>query len=196
MVNIKEEYLKCRKIGNFKSVTHNSMSLIMEKYSVRKMIEIGLYKSRAAKQLLRRYDYLIDEYWGVDFFLEQEWSKGRGLYQKEWDELYGWACYFMTFFKSFKVLKMSSKEASTHFHKRTEFPRWVPFDMVYIDAAHTYDDVKEDIGLWIDLIKPGGVISGHDYGQWRHPEVESAVNDVLGKENIQTLPGWVWYYEV
>ncbi len=179
----------------FRTTAHSSMAVLIEKYSVKKMAEIGLYKCRAAKEILRKYDHVIDEYWGIDFYLEQDWSIARGLHQKEWDDLYGWACYFMMFFKSFRVLKMSSKEASEHFKSRKKFPDWVPFDMVYIDAAHNYDSVIEDIESWIDLIKPGGIISGHDYSQ-RKPEVEKAVNDTLGKENIKTLPGYVWYMEI
>jgi len=189
-----DKYESIRK--KFRSTTHGSMAVLIEKYSVKKMAEIGLYKCRAVKDLLRKYDNILDEYWGIDFFLEQDWSKERGLYQKEWDDLYGWACHFMMFFKSFRVLKMSSREASDLFGKRKSFPDWRPFDMVFIDAAHDKYSVKKDIELWIGLIKPGGIISGHDYGQGRHPETESAVNELLGKENIKTLPGYVWYMEI
>jgi hypothetical protein len=37
------------------------------------------------------------------------------------------------------------------------------FDCVYIDANHDYDSVKEDILSWINKIKKGGILSGHDY---------------------------------
>ena len=100
------------------------------------------------------------------------------------------------FFKKFKVLRMSSKEASDLFKKRAEFSDWKPLDMVYIDAAHDYENVTNDIKLWIDLIKPGGVISGHDYEQRRHPEATVAVDEYFGKENIEILPGHVWYHEI
>jgi len=198
-MNIKEQYVEAGKKRNNKrsgARPHNSISLLMEEYSVTRFVEVGLYKCKAAKYILRRYDHLLDEYWGIDFFLEQDWSKKRGLYQKEWDDLYGWASYFSMFFKSFKVLRMSSKEAADLFKKRAEFSNWKPFDMVYIDAAHDYNSLTEDIKLWIGFIKPGGVISGHDYGQRRHKEAKIAVDDYFGEENIKTLPGYVWYYEV
>lgn len=35
-------------------------------------------------------------------------------------------------------------------------------DMVYIDASHTYEDVKNDIAWWEPKIKPGGYMAGHD----------------------------------
>ena len=78
------------------------------------------------------------------------------------------------------------------------------FILTYIENSQI--SVTSDLGrlkiiphnkiLWVDLIKPGGVISGHDYDQYRHPEVNAAVNDLLGKENIEILPGHVWYMEI
>lgn len=36
-------------------------------------------------------------------------------------------------------------------------------DAVYIDASHDYKDVLDDLRAWRRIIKPGGVILGHDY---------------------------------
>lgn len=38
------------------------------------------------------------------------------------------------------------------------------FDFVYIDGNHTYEFVKRDIELSLQVIKKGGMICGHDYG--------------------------------
>lgn len=37
-------------------------------------------------------------------------------------------------------------------------------DLVFIDADHSYEGVKEDIAAWLPKVKPGGWIGGHDYG--------------------------------
>ena len=37
------------------------------------------------------------------------------------------------------------------------------FDLIYIDANHVYDRVKEDMGAWWPKVRTGGVLSGHDY---------------------------------
>jgi hypothetical protein len=47
-------------------------------------------------------------------------------------------------------------------------------DLLFIDAGHTYEDVKEDIEDWLPLVK--GTIAGHDYSpNW--PGVIKAVDE-------------------
>ncbi len=60
-------------------------------------------------------------------------------------------------------------------------------DLVFIDAAHDYESVREDILAWAPKIKPGGIISGHD---WHHQPIKQAVTEVLGQ--ISTI-GNCWY---
>lgn len=36
-------------------------------------------------------------------------------------------------------------------------------DLIYIDGAHDYENVKEDINQWYHKLKPGGLMIGHDY---------------------------------
>jgi hypothetical protein len=49
-------------------------------------------------------------------------------------------------------------------------------DFVFIDAAHDYDSVVADIKAWYPKVKPGGMLSGHDYP---HLPVRRAVADQL-----------------
>ena len=41
--------------------------------------------------------------------------------------------------------------------------RKVVLDSVFIDACHQYAECKADIEMWSTLVKPGGIVSGHDY---------------------------------
>lgn len=37
-------------------------------------------------------------------------------------------------------------------------------DFVYIDADHSYDNVKADFEAWYPKVRKGGLVMGHDYG--------------------------------
>jgi len=67
-------------------------------------------------------------------------------------------------------------------------------DFVFIDGDHTYGGVCEDIAMWKPKVRPGGVLCGHDYGNPRCPDVERAVNDSLGKANLDVGMGYTWYW--
>jgi hypothetical protein len=68
----------------------------------------------------------------------------------------------------------------------------VTLDSVYIDASHHFADVMADIAAWRPLVKPGGIIAGHDY--WTaNVGVMDAVNESFGTA-FEVAPGtriWV-----
>jgi predicted O-methyltransferase YrrM len=51
-------------------------------------------------------------------------------------------------------------------------------DFVFLDASHTYEDVKADIQAWKPKVKRGGYFGGHDY-QTHFPGVIKAVNEEI-----------------
>ena len=74
---------------------------------------------------------------------------------------------------------------------------------VFIDADHTYEAVRGDLTAWWPLVRPGGFLAGHDYGEYRqdiktyeyvlHPEnpgVMGAVRHILGEPHL--VAGTVW----
>jgi predicted O-methyltransferase YrrM len=70
-------------------------------------------------------------------------------------------------------------------------------DFVYIDADHSYDMVMLDIILWSPKVKPGGIVSGHDY-EVRMPGVKSAVDDYVRyyKIDLKIADSTNWYFEL
>lgn len=61
------------------------------------------------------------------------------------------------------------------------------FDWIYIDAAHDYENVTQDINLWWKKLKIGGLFGGHDFLS-RHNgliEVDRAIEDWAYKNGIE-----------
>jgi SAM-dependent methyltransferase len=86
-------------------------------------------------------------------------------------------------------MRMTSQDAVHQFDDAS-------LDFVFIDASHEYEDVKDDIRVWIKKVKPGGILAGHDYyinGEDFFPGVKKAVNESL--DNFKTEEN-CWIYEV
>lgn len=81
---------------------------------------------------------------------------------KQWQEVVNDTLY-QTFLKNIEPVKQyinpirkPSREASLLYDDCS-------LDFVFIDAAHDYENVKNDIELWYPKVKSGGVLAGHDY---------------------------------
>ena len=86
-------------------------------------------------------------------------------------------------------MKMSSEESCLGFEDNS-------LDLVWIDASHEYEFVSKDIEMWYKKIKPGGILSGHD---WHYPPDDYAVRRAVidfAKEKkyfINNEFNWTWY---
>jgi len=91
------------------------------------------------------------------------------------------------------IIEKTSQEASKQFPN--EF-----FDLVWIDAAHDYDNVELDIKCWTRTLKKGGLLIGHDYPEPLDPsggfeELTQAVNKNVRDSPLFKEFGWfcgVW----
>lgn len=151
------EYLKIH-LGDLKSKT---------------MIEIGSYAGESSVMFAEHFgqviciDPFMDDYDPND--LVNGFAK-MDVVEKRFD------CNIQGFNNILKF-KMTSDEAINHVIKMNEYPK-TNFSFVYIDALHTYDQVKKDIENYMPIIVDGGFIGGHDYHP-NHPEVMRAVDEKL-----------------
>lgn len=61
-------------------------------------------------------------------------------------------------------------------------------DFAFLDGDHAYEHIKRDILTALDLMTPGGLLSGHDLNE---PGVAKAVNELLpGFKHIQGTSIW------
>jgi predicted O-methyltransferase YrrM len=76
--------------------------------------------------------------------------------------------------------QMDSKSASEM--------HWDKFDVIFIDAEHTYDAVKADILNWWEHLRDDGIMVGHDYETKNLMGVTQAVRELFGSR-VETF-GW------
>jgi hypothetical protein len=68
------------------------------------------------------------------------------------------------------------------------------FDLVFLDGDHTYEGLMADINAWLPLVRIGGILCGHDFGE-QFPGVAKAVTIALGMDGWSVI-GNVWWKEV
>ena len=95
----------------------------------------------------------------------------NGLYQREGDRVY----------ETFKAntaglpvtaIRTTSFDAATTFGNESQ-------DVIFLDADHSYEAVKQDIEAWYPKVRPGGVLCGHDYNPDTYPGVKRAVHEMF-----------------
>lgn len=65
-------------------------------------------------------------------------------------------------------------------------------DFVFLDGDHSAETVAAEIAAYQPLIRPGGILAGHDYGRPDHPGVKEAVDKAFpqGVHLVDTI-WWV-----
>lgn len=164
------------------------------------IIEVGTWKGLScitmAEQVKKMgftnvFIFCVDTWLGAPEFLTwglQDNTRGKSL-----ECIHGFPSVFYTFTKNVKSLghhdiiypfPMSSQQAVEIFKYYN-----VKADIIYIDAAHEYQAVKDDINAYKLLLKDGGTMMGDDYCEpWTG--VIKAVNESF----TPTLNGVVWSY--
>jgi len=148
-----------------------------------KVAEVGVWKSHTVKRVLKSCKDIISYYWAIDFWQYSDHWSYRPITIEKWDELYFHACKLMYWFPQLHVVKIQSTEASKLFPEQY-------FDLVFIDADHTYDSVMGDINSWMPLVKEGGLLTGHDYGG-KKIGVKQAVDECFDDVEIYDAGVWV-----
>ena len=80
---------------------------------------------------------------------------------------------------------MSSVEAAALYTDKS-------LDLVFLDADHTYQSVRNDILAWLPKVKLGGILAGDDYNQRMFPGLVRATNELLKPLQINYV---TWIYK-
>lgn len=159
--------------------------------SIKSGVEVGVWRGQNAAALLQHLPDLtlamVDPYdEGGDHSTMSKTPRELRQAKVESDE----RTRFATNRRS-RIFK-TSEEAAREFRDRV-------FDFCFIDACHMYEAVAADIRLWEPKVRPGGVMSGHDYdgrmdrkGVWG---VKRAVDEWAAERGYEVgvQPGNVWW---
>ena len=119
----------------------------------RKGAEIGTGRGTYAGTLARHNPtcriYCVDPWETYDGL--RDWTDADVLYE-HWVA----ACSRLSRFPEVRIIKQYSMDALKRFDDNS-------LDFVYIDANHTFPYVAADVFFWEKKVRPGGIVSGHDY---------------------------------
>lgn len=115
---------------------------------------------------------ILSDWNGKRLFMVDPWEKGSSLQDYSAVDFGAW------YEKCVELARRdprASLMASTSLQAAPGFENW-SLDFAYIDAAHDFDNVYQDLELWYPKLKPGALFGGHDFN---HPNPECAHNGVM-----------------
>lgn len=113
--------------------------------------EIGVQSGYFSRLLCRKIPdlklYAIDAWEAYARYERVGQAKIDRQYQQAVERLAPFDC---------EIMRMFSEEAAHQFAPGS-------LDFVHIDANPSFESAYQDIALWSEKVRPGGIVSGHDY---------------------------------
>lgn len=142
-------------------------------------VEVGTDEGGYAKDICTRFPEVI--LYTIDPWLP--YNEGNEVKDAEKiEQIYQKAVQNLQPFTKCQIIRKTSMEAIKIFYPNT-------IDFVFIDGNHEYPFVYQDIVEWTKIVKPGGIVAGHDYKEDpnRKYGVIEAVNKYVEENNIDPL---------
>ena len=179
--------------------SHNIMDLI-EPDTVG--CEIGVWMGSSSERFLKRRlrkFHMVDA-WSVEAYKEstehgtyenylERYSKICGGntekdFQRHYDNVYKDVCNKFKQYAAVRIHRMHSDEWFENYDGEK-------LDWIYVDGDHSYEGCLKDLNNAKEVVKPGGLILGDDYGwpdaKWQKKGVTKAVNEFINKNNITNM---------
>jgi len=153
--------------------------------------ELGVWKGDSSGKLSTNasYIYLVDS-WSVEPYTESHLEDNYEKYLEKYSKIVGskdpkdFQKYYDNIYESVVERykdnpKIIIKRMTTNkfFDTVTE-----KLDWVYVDADHSYEGCLNDLERSLEILKPGGIIFGDDYGPAK-PGVQKAVDEFRKKHS-------------
>ncbi len=149
-----------------------SMPSLLEELNLNIGAEIGTEHGSYAEKLCQANPkiklYCIDPWSALPYYEGyKEQQEVNSFYETAKRKLAPFNC---------EILKMTSMEAVKRFKANS-------LDFVFIDGNHHFEFVVNDIIYWSRIVRPGGIVYGHDYSDQFH--VREAVNAYMAAHKIK-----------
>jgi FkbM family methyltransferase len=157
---------------------HGLYDLIKEKVKENFHIaEVGSYIGRSTELFALNCEkiYSIDPYASYSEIIDEHMNSAESKFlemAKNYDNI--------------TKIKKTSLQAANDFEDKS-------LDLVYIDGAHDYQNVKNDILAWLPKVKVGGFICGHDYD---YHEIKKAINEIYPEEIPSVYSDFSWAIQI
>jgi predicted O-methyltransferase YrrM len=138
-------------------ITRDGLVKLFRKFGYLEGVEIGTSSGPFAERICKIMPlvklYCVDSWMVYDEWIEcKKQAKLDQHYEVAKARLAPYNC---------ELIKGFSRDAAKNFKDNS-------LDFVFIDANHSFEAVIEDIAIWTKKVKPGGIISGHDF--WNSSE--------------------------
>jgi len=163
----------------------------MREYDCRKVAEIGVFRGENFKRMVEHGPELavaVDLWKDTGIVAQNDCGFSQEVldemmddFIKKWDK--PWV----------KIHRELTAEAAKHYPDGF-------FDLIYIDADHTYEGCKADLEAWWPKVKKGKFFTGDDFSDMKAPNtgvrfgVKQAVKEFCKKNNLTyyVLPARGW----
>lgn len=114
--------------------------------------EIGVFHGEFTEKLCQAGLFV----YGIDPWMGYVGAGRSELVQDKQDVNFNQAKKNLSPYKNLTLIRKTSIEALKDFKDQS-------LDFVYIDGDHRFRYIAEDISEWYQKVRPGGIVSGHDY---------------------------------
>lgn len=141
-----------------------NLGILAEELGLKTGIEIGVQTGRFSKTTLKGWKS-CESYHLIDPWTHQEsYNDIANENNAKQETIMNRAKALLKDFENITTFhRMFSSEAVSNFEKDS-------IDYIYVDARHDYCGVMEDLVNYWPIVKPGGIMAGHDY--MTNPEVQ------------------------
>ena len=178
-LNVKPEKFTMYKPIEIPNIGRNHLAALFGELGFKVGVEVGVESGEYS-------EILCKENPGLELYCVDSWKAYRG-YRDHVDPVKIEGFYEVAKAKlapyNCKLIRKFSMDAVKDFKDQT-------IDFVYIDGNHNFQSCTADIAEWSKKVKPGGIISGHDYVNYARQNFVHVMQVVHGWTNAYRIKPW------